>query len=106
MLSFQNGIEARLNNWINYTQRVFDARNVAVDLDVANIIVRGRKNLQNLKETEQMVFKKYLLKIAVNRDGLRFRRHNVILEKAIQKVAKADTKSTNQGNYQGTKQFH
>lgn len=60
MLSFQNGIEARLNNWINYTQRVFDARNVAVDLDVANIIVRGRKNLQNLKETEQMVFKKYL----------------------------------------------
>ena len=60
MLSFQNGIEARLNNWINYTQGVFDARNVAVDLDVANIIVRGRKNLQNLKETEQMVFKKYL----------------------------------------------
>ena len=65
MLSFQNGIDARLNNWINYTQRVFDARNVAVDLDVANIIVRGRKNLQNLKETEQMVFKKYLLNTAL-----------------------------------------
>lgn len=60
VLSFQNGIVARLNNWINYTQRIFIARNVAVDLDVANIIVRGRKNLQNLKETEQMVFKKYL----------------------------------------------
>ena len=46
MLFFQNGMEAGLNNWINYTQTVFDARNVAVDIDVANIIVRVRKNLK------------------------------------------------------------
>ena len=61
----RNGMEARLNNWINYTQRVFDSRNTAVDLDVANIIVRGQKNLQNLTEPEQMVFKKYLLNSAL-----------------------------------------
>ena len=58
-------MEARLNNWINYTQRVFDARNTVVDLDIADIIVRGRKNLQNLSETEQLVFKKYLLNSAL-----------------------------------------
>jgi len=61
----RNGMEARLNNWINYTQRVFDARNTVVDLDIADIIVRGRKNLQNLSETEQLVFKKYLLNSAL-----------------------------------------
>ena len=61
----RNGMEARLNNWINYTQRVFDSRNTAVDLDVADIIVRGQKNLQNLTEPEQMVFKKYLLNSAL-----------------------------------------
>ena len=60
----RNGMEARLNNWIKYTQRVFDARNT-VDLDIADIIVRGRKNLQNLSETEQLVFKKYLLNSAL-----------------------------------------
>jgi hypothetical protein len=36
-----------------------------VDLDIADIIVRGRKNLQNLSETEQLVFKKYLLNSAL-----------------------------------------
>ena len=61
----RNGMEARLNNWINYTQRVFDARNTVVDLDIAEIIVRGRKNLQNLSKTEQLVFKKYLLNSAL-----------------------------------------
>jgi hypothetical protein len=61
----RNGMEARLNNWINYTQRVFDARNTVVDLDIADIIVWGRKNLQNLSETEQLVFKKYLLNSAL-----------------------------------------
>ena len=61
----RNGMEARLNNWIKYTQRVFDARNTVVDLDIADIIVRGRKNLQNLSETEQLVFKKYLLNSAL-----------------------------------------
>ena len=61
----RNGMEARLNNWINYTQRVFDARNTVVDLDIADIIVRGRKNLQNLSETKQLVFKKYLLNSAL-----------------------------------------
>ena len=61
----RNGMEARLNNWINYTQRVFDARNTVVDLDIADIFVRGRKNLQNLSETEQLVFKKYLLNSAL-----------------------------------------
>ena len=58
-------MEARLNNWINYTQRVFDARNTVVDLDIADIIVWGRRNLQNLSETEQLVFKKYLLNSAL-----------------------------------------
>ena len=61
----RNGMEARLNNWINYTQRVFDARNTVVDLDIADIIVWGRKTLQNLSETEQLVFKKYLLNSAL-----------------------------------------
>ena len=61
----RNGMEARLNNWINYTQRVFDAQNTVVGLDIADIIVRGRKNLQNLSETEQQVFKKYLLNSAL-----------------------------------------
>ena len=61
----RNGMEARINNWINYTQRVFDSRNTAVDPDVADIIVRGQKNLQNLTEPEQMVFKKYLLNSAL-----------------------------------------
>ena len=61
----RNGMEARLNNWINYTQRVFDARNTVVDLDIADIIVRGRKNLQNLSENEQLVFKQYWLNSAL-----------------------------------------
>lgn len=61
----RNGMEARLNNWINYTQRVFESRNTAVDLDIADIVVRGQKNLQNLTEAEQMVFKKYLLNSAL-----------------------------------------
>lgn len=61
----RNGMEARLDNWINYTQRVFESRNTAIDLSVADVVVRGRNGLQNLSEVERMVFEKYLLNCAL-----------------------------------------
>ena len=49
----RNGMEARLNNWINYTQRVFDSRNTAVDLNVADIIAVSYTHLRAPRDKRQ-----------------------------------------------------
>ena len=60
----RNGKAYRLNNALNFTERLFQLRNLSIDIEIAEIIVKGRADLYALNDAEQIVFKNYLLNTA------------------------------------------
>ena len=60
----RNGKATRLNNSIRFTERHFNLRNLTLNQDLADVIVRGRQGLEHLSKTEQLIFTNYLLNTA------------------------------------------
>ena len=60
----RNGKSSRLNNSIRFTERHFNLRNLTLNQDLADVIVRGRQGLEHLSKTEQLIFTSYLLNTA------------------------------------------
>lgn len=60
----RNGKAYRLNNALNFTERLFQLRNLSIDIEIAEILVKGRADLYALNDAEQIVFKNYLLNTA------------------------------------------
>ena len=56
----RNGKATRLNNSIRFTERHFNLRNLTLNQDLADVIVRGRQGLEHLSKTEQLIFTNYL----------------------------------------------
>ena len=61
----RNGRSSRLNNSILFTERHFDLRNQTLNQELAEIIMKGRKGLEQLNETERFMFCSYLLNTAL-----------------------------------------
>ena len=60
----RNGTSTRLNNNLIFTERHFNFRNLTINKDTADVIVRGRKGLDKLDEAEKLLFANYLLNTA------------------------------------------
>ena len=61
----RNGRSSRLNNSILFTERHFNLRNQTLNQELAEIIMKGRKGLEQLNKTEQFMFCSYLLNTAL-----------------------------------------
>ena len=61
----RNGRSSRLHNSILFTERHFNLRNQTLNQELAEIIMKGRKGLEQLNETEQFIFCSYLLNTAL-----------------------------------------
>ena len=61
----RNGRSSRLNNSILFTERHFNLRNQTLNQEMAGIIMKGRKGLEQLNETEKFMFCSYLLNTAL-----------------------------------------
>ena len=61
----RNGRSSRLNNSILFTERHFNLRNQTLNQEMAEIIMKGRKGLEQLNETEKFMFCSYLLNTAL-----------------------------------------
>ena len=61
----RNGRSSRLNNSILFTERHFNLRNQTLNQELAEIIMKGCKGLEQLNETEQFMFCSYLLNTAL-----------------------------------------
>ena len=61
----RNGRSSRLNNSILFTERHFNLRNQTLNQELAEIIMKGGKGLEQLNDTEQFMFCSYLLNTAL-----------------------------------------
>lgn len=60
----RNGATTRIHNSMLFTERHFNLRNLTINQDLADVIVRGRQGLEYLSKTEQLMFTSYLLNAA------------------------------------------
>ena len=60
----RNGATTRIHNSMLFTERHFNLRNLTLNKEMADIIVRGRLGLEELSEPEQFIFASYLLNTA------------------------------------------
>ena len=60
----RNGTSTSLNNNLIFKERHFNFRNLTIEKDTADVIVRGRKGLNKLDEAEKLLFANYLLNTA------------------------------------------